>query len=162
MSLFFRGSLQGVFLGAVSFRFESRYPGIVVQAVRLTLSILAAMVILYRFNLIRVTGKFKKAVVLATFGVMLFYLVSLIAWYFFNHHFALNSIKNPTWISFAFSFFVIALASFNLVLDFQFIEKGARKGLPKYMEWYGAFGLLVTIVWLYIETLRLMAKFRNR
>lgn len=154
--------IKGAFLGVISYHFESRYPGVVSLAVGLTLAILVGMVLLYHFKWVRVQGQFRKMVMIATFGVMIFYIVSIIAAYFFNFHFSINSIQNPTLLGIGFSLFVVALAAFNLVIDFQFIEGGEARGLPKFMEWYGAFGLLVTIVWLYIEILKLAAKLRNR
>jgi uncharacterized YccA/Bax inhibitor family protein len=154
--------IKGAFLGAISIYFEAQYPGVISQAILVTLAVILAMVFLYHFGLVKVEGNFKKAVIIATVGIMLFYITSLIAAYLFDFHFAINSIKNPTLLGMAFSLFAVALASFNLVIDFQFIEHGSNTGLPKFMEWYGAFGLMVTIVWLYIEVLKLLAKMRNR
>ena len=163
--------LEGLFVGAVSAYFEyaaqskyggysGGYSGIVFQAVGLTFCVVAAMYLLYKFQIIKVTERFKSIVMIATAGLALFYLATWI-FSFFN-------VAPPSFLfqgsalGIGFSVFVVALAALNLVLDFDMIEKGAALGAPKYMEWYGAFGLLVTIVWLYIEILRLLSKLNRR
>jgi uncharacterized YccA/Bax inhibitor family protein len=163
--------LEGLFLGAVSAYFEYRvsskqggyaggYSGIVFQAVGLTFSVVAAMYLLYKFNIIRATQKFKAIVMVATAGIALFYLVCWIMSFFDATLPSFLFQGSPLGIGF--SVFVVALAALNLILDFDMIEKGAEMGAPKYMEWYGAFGLLVTIVWLYMEILRLLSKLNSR
>ena len=151
--------LEGLFLGAVSAMFELRFPGIVMQAVGLTFGTLAALLLAYRSGLIRATENFKLGVVAATGGIALVYLAT-IALSFFNIQIPL--IHESGLIGIGFSLFVIVIAALNLVLDFDFIETGVEQGAPKYMEWYGAFGLMVTLVWLYIEFLRLLAKLQSR
>jgi uncharacterized YccA/Bax inhibitor family protein len=163
--------LEGLFVGAVSAFYEysfaseqgaysGGYSGIVMQAVGLTFCVVAAMYLLYKFQVIKVTQKFKAIVFTATAGIMLFYLVLWIL-SFFNVN-APSFVFQGTALGIGFSVFVVALAALNLILDFDMIENAVEAGAPKYMEWYGAFGLLVTIVWLYIELLRLLAKLNSR
>jgi uncharacterized YccA/Bax inhibitor family protein len=163
--------LEGLFVGGISAYFEyaaqskygsyaSGYSGIVFQAVGLTFCVVASMYLLYKFKIIRVTEKFKSILMMATIGLGLFYLGTWIMSFF---DFAPPSfLFQGTALGIGFSVFVVALAALNLLLDFDMIEKGAELGAPKYMEWYGAFGLLVTIVWLYIEILRLLSKLNSR
>ncbi|MGF2412491.1 Bax inhibitor-1/YccA family protein [Ferruginibacter sp.] len=164
--------LEGLFLGAVSayfeYRFSSRqdgyaggYSGIVFQAVGLTFSVVAAMYLLYKFNIIRATQKFKAIVMVATAGIGIFYLVCWIMSAGFDATLP-SFLFQGSAIGIGFSVFVVALAALNLILDFDMIEQGVELGAPKYMEWYGAFGLLVTIVWLYLEILRLLSKLNSR
>jgi uncharacterized YccA/Bax inhibitor family protein len=118
------------------------------------------MYLLYKFNVIRATQKFKAIIMTATAGIAVFYLV---CWILSMFHIAPPSfLFQGTAMGIGFSVFVVALAALNLILDFDMIEKGADLGAPKYMEWYAAFGLLVTIVWLYLEILRLLAKLNSR
>jgi len=152
-------ALEGVFIGAVSATFEQQFPGIVMQAVGLTFGTLAALLIAYRSGLIKATENFKLGVVAATGGIMILYLVN-IAMGFFGK--SMPFIHDSGWLGIAFSGFVVVIAALNLVLDFDFIEKGVEQGAPKYMEWYAAFGLLVTLVWLYLEILRLLSKLQSR
>lgn len=147
---------EGVALGALSAMFEYMYPGIVAQAVGLTFGVLVAMLGLYLTQIIKPTENFKIGVVSATGAIALFYLVSIIARFAF--HYEMPMIHETGAIGIGFSVVVVVLAALNLVIDFDFIEQGAARGAPKYMEWYGAFGLLVTLVWLYMELLRLLAK----
>ncbi|MFC2140289.1 Bax inhibitor-1/YccA family protein [Candidatus Auribacterota bacterium] len=151
--------LEGLFLGGISAQFEARFPGIAMQAVGLTFGILFALLFAYKSRLIKVTENFKLGVVAATGGIALLYFVS-----FFLSFFGMSIpfIHQSGPIGIIFSLGVVVIASLNLVLDFDFIEKGAESGAPKYMEWYAAFGLLVTLVWLYLEILRLLAKLRSR
>jgi uncharacterized YccA/Bax inhibitor family protein len=159
--------LEGLFVGGISAYFEysagtkfGGYNGIVVEAVGLTFSVVGAMYLLYKFNIIRATQKFKAVIVTATIGLAIFYGV---CWILSMFNAAIPSfIFEGSAIGIGFSLFVVALAALNLILDFDMIEKGAEMGAPKYMEWYGAFGLLVTIVWLYMEILRLLAKLNRR
>ena len=151
-------ALEGVFIGAVSAMFEQRFPGIVMQAVGLTFGTLAALLMAYRSGLIKATENFKLGVVAATGGIMILYLVN-IAMGFFGK--SMPFIHDSGWLGIAFSGFVVVIAALNLVLDFDFIEQGVEQGAPKYMEWYAAFGLLVTLVWLYLEILRLLTKLRD-
>jgi uncharacterized YccA/Bax inhibitor family protein len=150
---------EGLFLGGVSAFFESQYPGIVFQAVSLTFGTLAALLIAYKTGFIRATENFKLGVVAATGAIALVYLVSIVLGFF---GISIPFIHSSGWFGIAFSLFVVVIAALNLVLDFDFIEQGAAQGAPKYMEWYGAFGLLVTLVWLYLEILRLLAKLQSR
>jgi uncharacterized YccA/Bax inhibitor family protein len=138
---------------------EARYPGIVVQAVGLTFGTLGALLMAYRSGLIRATENFKLGVVAATGGIFLLYMVNIVMG-FFGH--SIGFIHNSGWMGIGFSAFVVVIAALNLVLDFDFIEKGVEAGAPKYMEWYGAFGLIVTLVWLYLEILRLLSKLQSR
>lgn len=150
---------EGVFIGALSAIFEMRYPGIVIQAVGLTFGTMAAMLLAYRSGLIRPTEKFKLGIVAATGGVMLLYLANMVMG-FFGH--SMGFINGHSGIGIAFSLLVVAIAALNLILDFDLIETGVQQRAPKYMEWYGAFALVVTLVWLYLELLRLLSKTQSR
>ncbi|HIA07007.1 MAG TPA: Bax inhibitor-1/YccA family protein [Flavobacteriales bacterium] len=152
--------LEGVALGGLSAWFESIYPGIVVQAVTLTFGVLFALLFAYRSGLIKVTKNFRLGVVAATGGIALVYLISWLMNMFTGA--GIGMIHESGIMGIGFSLFVVVIAALNLVLDFDFIETGAEQGAPKYMEWYGAFGLIVTLVWLYIEILRLLSKLRSR
>jgi uncharacterized YccA/Bax inhibitor family protein len=151
--------LEGLVLGSVSAILESRYHGIAIQAVSLTFGTLVVLLLAYRSGLIPVTQKFKLGVMAATGGIALFYLVSILLGFFGVHFTTING-AGP--IGIAFSVFVVIVAALNLVLDFDFIESGVAAGAPKYMEWYAAFGLMVTLIWLYFEILRLLSKLRER
>jgi uncharacterized YccA/Bax inhibitor family protein len=154
---------EGVFLGGISayynYAFEKTAPGIVTQAVGLTFGVVIAMFALYRFGIIKATQRFKSIVITATAGIAVFYLLAM-GLRFFNVEMPL--IHESTTMGIVFSFIVVGIAAMNLILDFDMIEQGAKQGAPKYMEWYGAFGLMVTIVWLYLEILRLLSKFAGR
>jgi len=150
---------EGLFIGALSAIFEMRYPGIVMQAVGLTFGTMAAMLLAYRSGLIRATEKFKLGIVAATGGIFLLYLANF-AMGFFGH--SIGFISGSSGIGIAFSAVVVVIAALNLILDFDLIETGAQSGAPKYMEWYGAFALVVTLVWLYLELLRLLSKLQSR
>jgi uncharacterized YccA/Bax inhibitor family protein len=152
-------AFEGVALGGISVVFESRYPGLVSQAVFLTFGTLAALLLAYRSGLVKATENFKLGVVAATGGIALMYLLSFILGFFGMSVPLIHS--SSTW-GILFSMFVVVIAALNLVLDFDFIETGVERGSPKYMEWYGAFGLLVTLVWLYLEILNLLAKLQGR
>ncbi len=151
--------LEGVALGAISKFYESTYNGIVVQALGATAAVFAVMLVLYKSRIIKVTDRFRKVVVGATMGLFLFYGVSLLLRLFNVNVPFLNSSSGG---GIVFSLLVVGLAAFNLALDFDIIERGVQAGAPKYMEWYGGFGLMVTIVWLYLEMLRLLSKLNRR
>jgi uncharacterized YccA/Bax inhibitor family protein len=160
-------AFEGVFLGAISqmiqIRYEDKFPGtggIVMQAVSLTAGVLCVMMFVYATRLIRVTDKLRMAIVSATCAVALFYVASMVLRLFGFGTPAIFA-SNPM-LGIGFSLFVVGLAAFNLLLDFDFIEKGAQHNAPKFMEWYGAFGLMVTLIWLYIEILRLLMKLADR
>jgi uncharacterized YccA/Bax inhibitor family protein len=148
--------LEGFALGGISAVFEKTYHGIAIQAVGLTLGVLFVMLLAYKTGLIRATQGFKIGVIAATGGIAVFYLVQMALSFFF--HFQFSAINGGGFWGIAFSLFVVVIAALNLVLDFDMIETGVRGGAPKYMEWYGAFGLMVTLIWLYLEMLRLLAK----
>ncbi|HEX4758384.1 MAG TPA: Bax inhibitor-1/YccA family protein [Terracidiphilus sp.] len=151
--------LEGLALGGFSAIFEMRYPGIGIQAVGLTFGTLFALLVVYRSGMIRVTQKFRLGVFAATGGIALFYILEMVLG-FFGIQF--TSINGSGVIGIGFSLIVVGIAALNLVLDFDFIEQGVQHGAPRYMEWYGAFGIMVTLVWLYIEILRLLSKMRSR
>lgn len=151
--------LEGLFIGGISAMFEARFPGIVMQAVGLTFGTLAALLMAYRSGLIRATENFKLGVVAATGGIFLVYMVNMVMG-LFGH--SMGFIHSNGLIGIGFSAVVVVVAALNLVLDFDFIESGVDAGAPKYMEWYGAFGLVVTLVWLYLEILRLLSKLQSR
>jgi uncharacterized YccA/Bax inhibitor family protein len=151
--------LEGFFIGGVSALAESQYPGIVMQAVGLTFGTCLAVLMAYTSGLVKATENFKMGVVAATGGIALVYFVSIILNLF---GVSVPYIYSNGLFGIGFSVFVVVIAALNLVLDFDFIDSGARSGAPKYMEWYSAFGLMVTLVWLYIEVLRLLMKLRSR
>ena len=151
--------LEGLFLGGLSAIFEARFPGIVIQAVGLTFGTLFALLMAYKSGVIKATENFKLGVVAATGGIALVYLAGFVLGFF---GVSIPHIHGSGTIGILFSLFVVVIAALNLVLDFDFIENGAAMGAPKFMEWYAAFGLLVTLIWLYLEILRLLAKLRSR
>ena len=151
--------VEGLFLGAISAMYNHMYHGIVLQAVMLTMGTLFALLFAYRSGLIKATENFKLGVVAATGGIALVYLASIVLGFFVIN---IPLIHESGIVGIGFSLFVIVIAALNLVLDFDFIENGVEQGAPKYMEWYGAFGLMVTLVWLYIEFLRLLSKLNSR
>lgn len=151
--------VEGVLLGAISVLFERMFPGIVIQAVALTFGTLFCLLLAYKSRLIKVTENFKLGIVAATGAIAVIYLISFVLSFFGTN---IPYIHESGLIGIGFSLFVVVIAALNLVLDFDFIENGAERGAPKYMEWYGAFGLLVTLIWLYLEILRLLAKIRSR
>lgn len=151
--------LEGMVLGGVSAMFELRYPGIAIQAVSLTFGTLLVLLLAYRSGLIRVTQKFRLGIVAATGGIMIFYFAEMLLGFFGVHFITING-AGP--IGILFSLFVVGIAALNLVLDFDFVEQGVSYGVPKYMEWYAAFGIMVTLVWLYLEMLRLLSKINSR
>ena len=149
---------QGFFVGAISKAYESWQNGIVLQAAGATLAVFAVMLFLYRTNVIKVTNRFRRIVIGATLGVMVLYVVSLVINLFGGD---VPFLTEPSAFGIGFSIFVCVLAAMNLALDFDFIDRGTRAGLSKDYEWYAAFALLVTIVWLYLEILRLLGKLRQ-
>lgn len=150
---------EGLVIGGISALFEASYPGIVIQAVGLTFAVLFALLVLYTSRIIRVTHNFRMIVAGATGAIFLFYLVTFVLGFF---GIRIPYIHESGPIGILFSLFVVGLASANLVLDFDFIESGAANGAPKFMEWYAAFGLIVTLIWLYLEILRLLSKLTRR
>jgi uncharacterized YccA/Bax inhibitor family protein len=150
---------EGLVLGSVSAILEVRFPGIAIQAVSLTFGTMVALLLVYRSGLIRVTDNFRTGIFAATGGIAIFYLIEMVLGFFGVHFTAV--IGNGA-IGIGFSVFVVIIAALNLVLNFDFIENGARAGAPKYMEWYGAFGMMVTLIWLYFEILQLLSKLRSR
>ena len=150
---------QGIFLGGITMIFENQFPGIAIQAIGLTFGILASLLFCYKSGIIKPTENFRLMIFAGTMGIFILYLVSFIMSFFGN---SIGFIHSNGLFGIGFSLFVVAIASLNLVLDFDFIEEGAEKGMPKYLEWYGAFSLMVTLIWLYLEILRLLAKIRSR
>lgn len=159
------GICEGLFLGAISAMistmFKAKAPYIVMQAVLLTFGVVVAMWGLYRFRIIKVTKKLTMVIVGATAGIFIFYILTWILG-FFSINVPFMDITNGSTFSIIFSLIVVGVAALNLLLDFDMIDKGVTSGAPKYMEWYGAFALTVTIVWLYIEILRLLSKLNSR
>jgi uncharacterized YccA/Bax inhibitor family protein len=157
------GLLEGVLLGGISAVYNNAFaktaPGIVTQAVLLTFGVVIAMYALYRFRIIKVTEKLKSVIIIATGGIFVFYLLAMVlSWFRID----VALIHQGSSLGIIFSLVVVTVAALNLLLDFDMIEQGSKMGAPKYMEWYGAFGLLVTIVWLYLEILRLLSKLASR
>ena len=150
---------QGIFLGGITMIFEAQFPGIAMQALALTFGILATLLVCYKSGLILPTQNFRLMLVSAIGGIMLLYLVNFVMSFFGS---TLNFLTSNSPMSIGISLIIVGVAALSLVLDFDFIEEGAEKGMPKYMEWYGAFSLMVTLIWLYLEILRLLAKIRSR
>ena len=151
--------LEGLFIGGISLVMEQRFPGLVLQAVMLTFGVMFALLAAYQSRIIRPSQTFKSVIVGATFGIVVVYLISMVMQLFFHMEIPLINGNGPMGI--AFSLVVVGIAALNLVLDFDFIENGVAAGAPKWMEWYSAFALTVTLVWLYIEILRLLSKMRR-
>ncbi|MFH1282166.1 MAG: Bax inhibitor-1/YccA family protein [bacterium] len=151
--------IEGILLGVLSSLMEKSFPGIVIQAVSLTFGTLFCLLMLYKSRIIKVTENFKLGVVSATGAILLLYIVDLVFRFFGT---GIPFIHESGTMGIIFSLIVVSIAALNLVLDFDFIEKGAEAGAPRYMEWYAAFGLLVTLIWLYLEILRLLAKSKSR
>jgi uncharacterized YccA/Bax inhibitor family protein len=152
--------LEGLFLGGITALFEKNYPGVAMQAISLTFGVMFAMLLAYKFRIIQATRGFKLGVIAATGGVALVYLVNMIMTVFF--HSQISVLNSATPLGIGISVFVVVIAALNLIIDFDMIENATRIGAPKYMEWYGAFGLMVTLIWLYLEILRLLGKVRRR
>ena len=151
--------VQGIFLGGITLMFESQFDGIAIQAIGLTFGILASLLVCYKSGLILPTENFRLMLGAAIGGIMILYLINFVMSFFGS---TLSFLTSNSPMSIGISFGIVAIASFSLVLDFDFIEEGAEKGMPKYMEWYGAFSLMVTLIWLYLEIIRLLAKMRSR
>lgn len=151
---------EGLALGGVSFMYQTQYPGIVQNAIMLTFAVMALMLYVYASGIIKVTDKLKKGIVVATGAIFLVYLVGFIMSFFGS---SIPMIHGSGPIGIGFSLVVVGIASFNLLMDFDFIEQAAStRSAPKYMEWFAAFGLMVTLVWLYLEILRLLSKLNSR
>lgn len=151
--------LEGLVLGGISAVLEGKYPGIVITAVGLTFGTLFGLLLAYKTGLIKATENFKLGVAAATGGIFIVYIITMLLGLF---GIRMPYIHESGLIGIGFSLFVVVVAALNLVLDFDFIEHGAAQGAPKFMEWYAAFGLIVTLIWLYLEILRLLAKMRER
>ncbi len=155
--------LEGLFIGGISVimnaAFAKNYPGLVMQAVGLTFGVAISMFILYNFRIIKATERFKSVIFTATLGIGIFYLLTMVLGFFGIN---VSFMHDSSLLSIGISLFIVGIAALNLILDFDMIEQGAERGAPKFMEWYGAFGLMVTIVWLYIEMLRLLSKLAGR
>jgi uncharacterized YccA/Bax inhibitor family protein len=152
--------LEGLVLGGISAIFERSYPGIAVQAISLTFGVMFVMLLAYKLRIVQATRGFKLGVIAATGGIAIVYLIN-VAMGLFGHS-QMSFLYAATPLGIGISLFVVIIASLNLIIDFDMIETGARMGAPKYMEWYGAFGLMVTLIWLYMEMLRLLSKVRRR
>jgi uncharacterized YccA/Bax inhibitor family protein len=152
-------ALEGLALGGLSALLETKYPGIVMQSVGLTFATLAAMLLAYRSGLIKATEKFKLGVIAATGAICLYYVIGLVLSFF---RVGMPFLQGNSTASLVVSGVIVVVAALNLILDFDFIETGVNGGAPKYMEWYGAFGLMVTLIWLYLEILRLLSKLQSR
>jgi uncharacterized YccA/Bax inhibitor family protein len=156
--------LEGLFIGAISAyyneAFAGKAPNLIINAVGLTLGTAVAMYLLYSFKVIKATEKFKTIIITATAGIAIFYLIVWVMRMFGFDNMAF--LHEGSILGIGFSLFVVAIAALNLILDFDMIENGSTLGAPKYMEWYGAFGLMVTIIWLYLEILRLLSKISSR
>ncbi|MDR2251875.1 MAG: Bax inhibitor-1/YccA family protein [Endomicrobium sp.] len=150
---------EGLVLGVISFYFEKSYPGIVVTAVLLTMCVLFCMLAAYKTGMLRATPRFKKVVILSTFAIVLVYLINLLMGAFGARGF--NFLSDSSGLGIIISLIIVAIAALNLIIDFDLIERGAQHGSPKYMEWYSSFALMVTLVWLYLEILRLLSRTRN-
>lgn len=151
---------EGVFLGIISHSYDTRTQGVAIQAVIATLGVFLVMLALYGFRVLRVTPRLTKGIIAATFGVLAVYLVGWISSFFTDSGTSFMNSASPLGIGI--SVIIVGIAAFNLLLDFDFIERGVQQGLPKEMEWFGAFGLIVTLVWLYLELLRLLSKLQRR
>jgi uncharacterized YccA/Bax inhibitor family protein len=150
---------EGLALGGISALLEMQYPGIAIQAMGLTFAVTAVMLVLYTSGVLRATPKFTVGVIAATGGIFVLYMVDLVLG-MFGHHVPLLNSSGPWGI--AISVAIVIIAALNLILDFDFVETGVHANAPKYMEWYGAFGIMVTLVWMYLEILRLLSKIRDR
>ena len=150
---------EGLFLGTISMYFERKFPGIVMNAVMLTFGTLITLLLAYRSKLIKVTENFRLGVVAATGGIFMLYMASFVLRFFGIY---MTFLHDSSLLSIGISFGVVIVAALNLVLDFDFIEQGAQYGAPRYMEWYAAFGLMVTLIWLYLEILHLLSKLQSR
>jgi len=153
-------ALEGLVLGSISAIFERRYPGIAIQAVGLTFAVFAVMLVAYKLGIIRATERFRAVVIGATLSIAVVYGISMLLG-MFHVQAPLMVLNSGSPLGIIISLVIVGVAALNLILDFNFIESGAAQGAPRYMEWYGAFALLVTMVWLYLEILRLLSKVRR-
>ena len=151
---------QGLFLGGISAILNKSYPGIAIQAISLTFGVMLVLLLAYKLGIVRATRGFKLGVIAATGGIAIVYLINMVMGLFFRSQ--ISVLNSATPLGIGVSLFIVVIAALNLILDFDMIENAARMGAPKYMEWYGAFGLMVTLVWLYLEILRLLSKVRRR
>jgi uncharacterized YccA/Bax inhibitor family protein len=151
-------ALEGLAIGGISALLERRYPGIAIQAVGLTFSVMAVMLVAYRAGLIRATARFRAIVIGATGAIALFYVLTMILGFF---HVEVPVLNEASPLGIIVSLVIVGVAALNLILDFDLIESGVAQGAPRYMEWYAGFALLVTLVWLYMEILRLLSKLRR-
>jgi uncharacterized YccA/Bax inhibitor family protein len=152
--------LEGLFLGGISATLDKSYKGIAAEAIALTFGVMFVLLLAYKFRIIRATRGFKLGVIAATGGIAVVYLINMVMSLFF--HTSMSFLYAATPLGIGISVFVVIIAALNLIIDFDMIETGARMGAPKYMEWYGAFGLMVTLIWLYLEILRLLSKLNRR
>jgi uncharacterized YccA/Bax inhibitor family protein len=152
--------LEGLFLGGISAMLDKSYKGIAGEAVALTFGVMFVLLLAYKFRIIRATRGFKLGVIAATGGIAVVYLINMVMGLFF--HTSMSFLSAATPLGIGISVFIVIIAALNLIIDFDMIETGARMGAPKYMEWYGAFGLMVTLIWLYLEILRLLSKLNRR
>jgi uncharacterized YccA/Bax inhibitor family protein len=150
---------EGLILGAISLSFEKSYPGIVVNAILLTMCVLLCMLAAYKTGILRATPRFQKVVVFSTLAICLVYVIDLLLNLFGAG--SISYIHNSSGLGIIISLVIVAVAALNLIIDFDLIEQGSQQGTPKYMEWYSAFALMITLVWLYIECLRLLSKIRD-
>lgn len=155
----FYAAFEGILLAAFSSYLELRYPGIVMQAVALTFATLFSLLLAYKVGLLKATETFRRTIVIATGAIAVVYMLNFVMGFF---HASIPFLNDASPIGIAVSGVIVVVAALNLILDFDFIERGSAQGAPKYMEWYGAFGLMVTLVWLYLEILRLLSKLRRR
>lgn len=157
------GLLEGLFIGGISAilnaAFAEKYPGLIMQAVGLTFGVAISMFLLYNFRIIKATERFRSVIITATVGIGIFYLLTMVLGLFGVN---VGFMNDSSLLSIGISVFIVGIAALNLILDFDMIEKGAENGAPKFMEWFGAFGLMVTLVWLYLEILRLLSKLSSR
>jgi uncharacterized YccA/Bax inhibitor family protein len=151
---------EGLALGGISAFFERAYPGIAIEAISLTFGVLFVLLVAYKTGIVRATRGFKLGVIAATGAIAVVYLVNMVMTLFF--HTRMSFLYSSTPLGIGISVVVVVIAALNLILDFDLIETGARMGAPKYMEWYSAFAMMVTLIWLYLEILRLLGKTRRR
>ena len=151
---------EGLVLGGISAMFERSYPGIAIQAVSLTFAVLFVLLLAYKFRIVQATRGFRLGIIAATGGIALLYLVNIVM--SFGFHRPMEFLYAATPLGIGISLVITIIAALNLILDFDLIERGAAMGAPKYMEWYGAFAMMVTLIWLYMEILRLLSKMRRR
>lgn len=160
MLALFYAAFEGLFLGGISARYEADFPGIVMQTIGLTGGIFLALLLAYTSKVVRPSENFKLGLIAATGGIAILYVINMVLT--FGFHMPIPMIHDSGIVGIGFSIIVVIVAAMNLVLDFDFIENGVEAGAPKYMEWYSAFGLMVTLIWLYLEILRLISKARSR